>query len=1251
MPAREIALKFRVSDDGTLRVFDEAERKLKDVERASDDFSRSASTGFESAARGAETLRASMVAVGTAVVGAGAALQTTLTQVDDITKLARAAGTATEEFSSLRTAATLSGVPIQELGQGLGLLNRRLLETTSGVGRAQNVFRALGVEVVDQNGALRSNVAVLTDVADVFQELPDGPQKTAAAMELFGRSGAKFINLLNSGAEGIRDLQEENTRLGLTFDETFGRQAEAVNDNIERLTLAGAGLATVFAAAVTPTLVSASEGLLQFLGIAESAAPDGRLGALIQERNRLAESDPRNRRGRAARLAELDRQIDDEQQRINPAISAAIRGVRDDLGLNDRDVVSDVEDVLSRLQLAMRESGSAASESSPRVKQLGEEYRKLPEPIRQAREELERTTETISLDFGGAVRRLTTGGNGLDLGDALVNTFQVAGADAVDAFLGEKLRLDVEVERNFAEDLPGFLEAGVDRMRSIFREGSADLVSESSRASDAIARNFGGGFQSAAISGQALAEVLAGTTVPTVGGTQVPVSLATAGNLAGGRVGTLGNRAFAQDAFGSQFTGPDIGTVAGIAAGFQQRGPQQQNNSAFVPIAVGASIVGPIIDAIFEEERDLLRTSTGTIDLTRDGLLGESFQPGTTIAGATVAGAAIGSVIPVIGTVVGGAVGAVVGALTSLIDELFGEGRLSEGDVAGKILDQAASRNSFILQQNAVEASGRRGIDADTLFGTPTSRLVFLTESGFPIPGNQTMGNDGDLTTDVVNALLNPLTNTRRPYVNRRGERDFLDPGYALINGRPQWVGPVTVTQDLLDAVNGPSLGLGVLLGQGNAQFSVDLANQSSANVLLSGVEFPEEARRQFRLLAEASGYNLRSAVEQVAVNFGEFGGEGPFPRDLRRDQLITGLTEVVGIFEDDIPAGVDVVSLALKHVGERTVNTGVLLENLDRQLEVFGKLEDTVSAGLETAIGVEFERRTPGAVQAAGGTVDEIIRASARQGSGFVSTLQTETLRGVKDVLVSQVFDGLGDELTDAIGTAVGAGDLGALPGIFSNIVGASLPQIVATQTAYNELEAALGTTPDALFGSSDNFRARAEQLRFGQLSPRQQLAKIDAEINAAQRGILRIYGDDIDDSLQVGELSELYTEIGNLGERRFGLVGDVYSGGGVANERAIAREEAASLGYLDFSAKGLSNLGSAQLDALTQNTAAIETSTATVVDSNQDLADAVRDLTRRIESGDIPVDVLARAAAAAIARDPVANAILVEEVVNTAR
>lgn len=202
-------------------------------------------------------------AVGAAVVAAGAALAVMVKQsinsMDDLTKLAQSVGTTTEDLSALAYAADLSGVSQDNLGTALTRLTKNASDAAQGIGEAQKGFNALGISVKDAEGNLKSSDQLLQEVAGKFAQFEDGANKTALAVNLFGKSGADLIPLLNAGAEGIQDMKDEAEELGLTFDQKTGKAAEAFNDNLTRLDAVKKGLFNRIAAQLLPSLVSLTD--------------------------------------------------------------------------------------------------------------------------------------------------------------------------------------------------------------------------------------------------------------------------------------------------------------------------------------------------------------------------------------------------------------------------------------------------------------------------------------------------------------------------------------------------------------------------------------------------------------------------------------------------------------------------------------------------------------------------------------------------------------------------------------------------------------------------------------------------------------------------------------------------------------------------------------------------------------------------------------------------------------------------------
>lgn len=77
--------------------------------------------------------------------------------------------------------------------------------------QASEAFQKLGVQIKNSDGTMRSADAVMLDIATKFKAMPDGVEKTALAMKLFGRSGAEMIPMLNMGGDAIEKLKVKMT--------------------------------------------------------------------------------------------------------------------------------------------------------------------------------------------------------------------------------------------------------------------------------------------------------------------------------------------------------------------------------------------------------------------------------------------------------------------------------------------------------------------------------------------------------------------------------------------------------------------------------------------------------------------------------------------------------------------------------------------------------------------------------------------------------------------------------------------------------------------------------------------------------------------------------------------------------------------------------------------------------------------------------------------------------------------------------
>lgn len=215
--------------------------------------------------------------------------------VDELAKFSKATGQSIQSLQGFRFAGQLSGVAVADLNKGLLLVAKRARDASIGLKAPKDAFAELGITVKDTQGNLKSQDALLLEVADSFAKLPSGTQKSALAMEIFGKSGAKLIPLLNEGSVGINKMRAEAAQLGGILGEKAAKQAEEFNDSILRLRVVMRALQARIASAVLPVLtklatrflevIKTGDNLERFLSGAERAikgfaAALGALGAI-----------------------------------------------------------------------------------------------------------------------------------------------------------------------------------------------------------------------------------------------------------------------------------------------------------------------------------------------------------------------------------------------------------------------------------------------------------------------------------------------------------------------------------------------------------------------------------------------------------------------------------------------------------------------------------------------------------------------------------------------------------------------------------------------------------------------------------------------------------------------------------------------------------------------------------------------------------------------------------------------------------
>jgi hypothetical protein len=152
-----------------------------------------------------------------------------------------ALGVTTDAIQELGYAAKLNGSSVEGMSDGIRKLSINMAAAASGSEEAAQTFRKLGVQITE-GGKLRTADAVIGDIAEKFKAMPDGARKVAAAVSLFGKSGASLIPTLSEGREGLAALRQEARDLGIVLDKDTIAAGDDLGDTWDKLKAAADGL-------------------------------------------------------------------------------------------------------------------------------------------------------------------------------------------------------------------------------------------------------------------------------------------------------------------------------------------------------------------------------------------------------------------------------------------------------------------------------------------------------------------------------------------------------------------------------------------------------------------------------------------------------------------------------------------------------------------------------------------------------------------------------------------------------------------------------------------------------------------------------------------------------------------------------------------------------------------------------------------------------------------------------------------------
>jgi hypothetical protein len=207
------------------------EKGGKVVKRSIDDIADSAKKADTDISKLGKTAGIVGGIVGAALGGAATLLYTGFANaaknIDETAKASKQLGIGVENMSRLDFAARSADLTTQDLVGAVQSLQRAQTQAAKPGSEMNKLFAQMGINAVDATGKLRGSEAVLRDVADLFQRMPDGANKSALALKLFGSENQNVIGLLNQGSRGLDEMAKKSDELGYTLS---GETAKGVQE-------------------------------------------------------------------------------------------------------------------------------------------------------------------------------------------------------------------------------------------------------------------------------------------------------------------------------------------------------------------------------------------------------------------------------------------------------------------------------------------------------------------------------------------------------------------------------------------------------------------------------------------------------------------------------------------------------------------------------------------------------------------------------------------------------------------------------------------------------------------------------------------------------------------------------------------------------------------------------------------------------------------------------------------------------------
>lgn len=152
-------------------------------------------------------------------------------------ELAQQVGLTARELQGLQFIGVQNGVKLDEVGNAASKFSIKMGEAADGSKQVIDSLKALGVQNLDVQGKLRPTSDLMAEVAAKILAIEDPARRSSAMVDFFGKTGTKFIPVLEEMSKGLGNAANDARKFGALISDDTIKKLDKFADEFDKASL------------------------------------------------------------------------------------------------------------------------------------------------------------------------------------------------------------------------------------------------------------------------------------------------------------------------------------------------------------------------------------------------------------------------------------------------------------------------------------------------------------------------------------------------------------------------------------------------------------------------------------------------------------------------------------------------------------------------------------------------------------------------------------------------------------------------------------------------------------------------------------------------------------------------------------------------------------------------------------------------------------------------------------------------------